>query len=108
MKVTQNRLDLMETEVITIDGVEFNVKDPLTVQFRDFEARRTVTEHRVLQSEVPRPDIISYVEYDTPGFWWFIAAINGVVDSYDMPEQERIKVPRLLDYYDWFREQKGT
>ena len=108
MKVTQNRLDLMETETITVDGVEYEVKDPLSIQFRDFEARRRSTEHKVIQSEVARPDLISFAEYNTVGFWWFIAAINGVVDPLDMPEQELVTVPQLLDYFDWFRDQKGT
>ena len=108
MKVTQNRLDLMTTETITIGGEELDVKDPLSVQFRDFELKRTAAEHMVLQNEVPRPDIISYVEYSTPGYWWFIAAINGVIDPFEMPEQELAKIPRLLDYFDWFRDQKGT
>ena len=84
------------------------VKDPLSIQFRDFEAVRRSTEHRVVQGEVSRPDLISFFEYNTVGFWWFIAAINGVVDPLDMPEQELVLVPQLLDYFDWFREQKGT
>ena len=108
MKVTQNRLDLMSTETITVDGVEYDVKDPLSVQFRDFEQRRTAPEHKVIQSEVPRPDIISLNEYSTVAYWWFVAAINGVVDPYDMPEQELIVMPNTLDYFDWFRGQKGT
>ena len=108
MKVTQNRLDLMSTEIITVSGVEYDVKDPISVQFRDLELRRTAAEHRVLQNEVPRPDIISFLEYNTVGYWWVIAAINGVVDPYEMPEQDLLKVPRLLDYFDWFRGQKGT
>ena len=108
MKVTQNRLDIMATEAITIDGEVFDVKDPISIQFRDFELRRTASEHRVLQSEVSRSDLISFIEYNTVGYWWVIAAINGVVDPYEMPEQDLMKVPRLLDYFDWFREQKGT
>ena len=108
MRVTQNRLDLMTKETVVIDGVFYNVMDPLSVQFRDFGSKRAVFEHTVLQLEVSRPDIVSYVEYNTPGYWWFIAAINGVVDPYEMPEQERVKIPQLLDYFDWFREQKGA
>lgn len=108
MKVTQNRLDLMSTETITIDGVEYAIKDPISVQFRDFELKRTASEHRVKQDEVRRPDIVSYLEYNSAGYWWFVAAINGVIDPYEMPEQDLVKIPRLLDYFDWFREQKGT
>ena len=106
--MTQNRLDLMATETITVGGVEYDIKDPLSVQFRDFELRRRAWEHKVVQSEVPRPDIISFLEYNSVGYWWFIAAISGVVDPYEMPFQELVKVPQLLDYFDWFRQQKGT
>lgn len=108
MKVTQNRLDLMDTETITIGGVKYDVKDPLSVQFRDFELKRTASEHKVLQGEVSRPDIISFLEYNSAGYWWLIAALNGIVDPYEMPEQELVRIARLLDYFDWFRDQKGT
>jgi len=108
MKVTQNRLDLMDTDTVTIDGEEFEIKDPLSISFRDFAPTRTLSEHRVSQDEVPRPDIIAYLEYSTVGYWWFVAAINGIIDPYEMPEQDLIKIPRALDYFDWFREQKGS
>lgn len=98
----------MDTVTVTIDGVEYDMKDPLSVQFRDFELQRTASEHKVIQGEVSRPDIVSYLEYNTPGYWWFVAAINGIVDPYEMPEQELVKIPQLLDYFDWFRAQKGT
>lgn len=108
MKVTQNRLDLMAIETITVGGVGFDVRDPLSVQFRDFETKRTAAEHKVLQNEVPRPDIVSFIEYNSVGYWWFVAAVNGVVDPYEMPEQELVRAPQLLDYFDWFRQQKET
>jgi len=108
VKVTQNRLDLMETVVVTIGGEDFDIKDPISVQFRDFELKRTAAEHSVHQSEVTRPDIVSFLEYGTSGYWWFLAAVSGVVDPYELPEQDLMKIPRLLDYFDWFREQKGT
>ena len=108
MKVTQNRLDLMSTETIMVDGVKYDVKDPLSVQFRDFEQLRMSPEHKVVQGEVSRPDIISLIEYGTVSYWWFVAAINGVIDPFNMPEQELVIIPDTLDYFDWFREQKGT
>lgn len=103
MKVTKNRLDLMDT--VTVDGVQ--EKDPLTLEFRDFELLRSATWHRTIQTELKRPDLISNEEYRTPGFWWFILAVNGIVDPYDLPQSENFRIPQLLDYYDWYRGQKG-
>jgi hypothetical protein len=104
MRVSTDRLDLMDT--VTVDGVQ--EKDPLTVQMRDFDARRNVGQHLAQQDEVPRPYLISDEQYGTDAFWWFILAVNAVVDPYDVPGDERLRVPSLDDYYDWFREQKGT
>jgi hypothetical protein len=108
MKITQNRLDLMDTETVTVDGAEYRVKDPLSLKYRDFELNRRAGEHVVIQSEVRRPDLISYGEYGTVWYWWFIAAMNGVVDPYEMPESNKLRVPHLLDYHDWYRDQKET
>lgn len=108
MKVTKNRLDLMVTEQVVIDGVSYDVKDPLSVQFRDFVMLREASEHRVQQFEVSRPDVVSFAEYGTAGYWWFVAAVAGVVDPYEMPEQELVKIPTTLDYFDWFRAQKAA
>ena len=104
MKITQNRLDLMDTIVVD----EIDEKDPLSVEFRDFDPTRTMSRHRVLQVETSRPDLIAFTEYGSTGYWWFILAVNGVIDPYQLTEADFLKIPSSLDYYDWFREEKGT
>lgn len=106
MKITQNRLDLMDSADVVVDGVTYKVKDPLSLKYRDFEFQRRAGEHAVLQSEIKRPDLIAYVEYDSVGYWWFILAINKIVDPLDLEASERYRVPQLLDYFDWYRDQK--
>lgn len=101
MKVTQNRLDLMTTE--TVNGTQ--EKDPLSINYLDFEQQREAKKHTMLYSEQRRPDIISQDEYQSPGFWWFILAINGVTDPYEVPTDIRLTIPSQLDYFDWFRGQ---
>jgi hypothetical protein len=104
MKVSSSRLDLMDT--VTVDGVQ--EKDPLTMRFDEFELQRVASRHTVQQSEVNRPDLISGVEYGAVHFWWFILETNGVVDPWEIPEDVRLTVPQILDYYDWFRQQKES
>ncbi len=104
MKVTQNRLDLMDT--VTIDDIV--EKDPLTMNMRDFTTVREILQHRVIQSEVPRPDLMAFLAYNSVGLWWFLLSVNGVIDPYSTPESTLLTVPSLLDYFDWYREQRGT
>jgi len=104
MKVSSNRLDLMDT--VTVDGIQ--EKDPLTMQVRDFVARRQVGQHVAHQVARNRPFLISIDEYNSAGYWWFILAINNIVDPYEVPQNVKLKIPSIDDYYDWFRDQKGT
>lgn len=102
MKVTENRLDLMDT--VTVDGVQ--EKDPLTMRYREIDPQREVRRHEVLLGEVSRPDMISLLEYQSSGFWWFILAFNGVIDPYDVSVETQLTITDMLDYYAWFRQQK--
>jgi hypothetical protein len=107
MKITQNRLDLMDDAEVTVDGETYVVKDPLSIKYRDFEFKRRAGEHIVLQSEVTRPDLVAYTEYASVGYWWFILAVNKVVDPLSLEASERYRVPPLLDYFDWYTDQKA-
>jgi len=104
MKVSTNRLDLMDT--VTIDGVQ--EKDPLTMQVRDFVARRHSRQHIAHQTVRSRPYLTSIEEYSSVGYWWFILEINNIDDPYEVPQDVKLTIPSLDDYYDWFRDQKGT
>ncbi len=103
MRITLDRTELMDT--VTVDGVR--EKDPLSVNFREVELKRPASQHRVSQDEIPRPFLIAYREMGSAGYWWFVAAINNVVDPWEMPEGQKMKIPSDLDYSDWYRQEKG-
>jgi alpha-L-fucosidase len=104
MKVSTNRLDIMDTE--TVDGVQ--EKDPMTLNFDEFKLTRQASRHYVKQYEVNRPDLISFDEYGTTYLWWFIMQVNGIIDPWTIAEDTVLTIPNLLDYYDWFRSQKES
>ena len=103
MKVTQSRMDLMET--VTVDSIK--EKDPLSLNFRGFEAVRRSNRVQVQQVHVERPYLLAYSVYGLVGYWWFLCNVAGVVDPYAMPEGDLIVAPNVLDYYDWYRDQKA-
>jgi len=104
MKLTTNRLNLMD--VVTVDGVQ--ERDPLTLNYRDFEPIRAMGTHEVTTDEVNRAYLVAYQEYSSVNLWWFVLAVNGVVDPWALSMTEYLQVPNLLDYYDWYRSQSGA
>ena len=43
-----------------------------------------------------RPDLISNVFYDTPGYWWYIMQANGITDPFEqLNPGEPINIPNL-------------
>jgi hypothetical protein len=103
MRVTQNRLDLMTIE--TLDDIK--EKDPLSVNFRDFETVRKTNRIQVAQVNVSRPYMMAYSVYGSVLYWWFICEVAGTIDPYGMIEGDMLVAPNVLDYYDWYRAQKA-
>jgi hypothetical protein len=89
---------------VTVNGVQ--EKDPLSMSYRDLVLKREPTRHQTLTGQEKRPDLIANVQYQSPGFWWFILGVNGIIDPYDVPDEFMLTIPDMLDYYDWFRDQK--
>ncbi len=43
-----------------------------------------------------RPDLISNIFYDTPGYWWYIMAYNGITDPFEqLNPGDDIFIPEL-------------
>ena len=41
-----------------------------------------------------RPDLISNLFYDTPGYWWLLMQVNNVIDPFDgFNVGDQIKIP---------------
>ncbi len=101
MKITTNRYELMDD--VVVDSVA--EKDPLSSPIQKFSPTRGVTYHKVMGEEVSRPDLIAFREYGSVKLWWFILAVNGIVDPLDVTIGTSLEIPSILDYYDFVREQ---
>jgi len=43
-----------------------------------------------------RPDLISNIFYDTPGYWWYLMLVNGAEDPFEMMKAgDRILIPKI-------------
>lgn len=43
-----------------------------------------------------RPDLISYLFYNTPGYWWLLMLVNNVSDPFEgFSVGDRILIPRI-------------
>lgn len=43
-----------------------------------------------------RPDLISNLFYDTPGYWWILMQVNNVIDPFDgFNVGDQIRIPIL-------------
>ena len=43
-----------------------------------------------------RPDLISNIFYDTPGYWWYIMQFNGITDPFEqLNAGDEINIPEL-------------
>ena len=43
-----------------------------------------------------RPDLISNIFYDTPGYWWYVMQYNGITDPFEeLKAGKQISIPEL-------------
>jgi hypothetical protein len=43
-----------------------------------------------------RPDLISNIFYDTPGYWWYVMQYNGIVDPFEqLNPGDTLDIPEL-------------
>jgi len=43
-----------------------------------------------------RPDLISNIFYDTPGYWWYVMQYNGITDPFEqLNPGDDIDIPEL-------------
>lgn len=54
---------------------------------------RSYTEHQVSQDERGAPDLISYREYGSTDFWWYIMAYNGIARYKEIVEGLVLRIP---------------
>ena len=60
--------------------------------------------YRVDESDIMRPDMISYKNYGTVRYWWLLMFINEIEDSFnDLYVGQLLTIPNLLDVYDFYK-----
>ncbi len=43
-----------------------------------------------------RPDLISNIFYDTPGYWWYVMQYNGITDPFEqLKSGDTLNIPEL-------------
>jgi hypothetical protein len=93
-----NRLDFYP--VVSVDGV--SEVDQIGGNLPKFATVRPVSYYRVAQEDLMRPDLISQKAYGTVSFWWAICLVNDLSNPLtDLVEGQLLKVPNLLDLYDF-------
>jgi len=81
--------------------------DFLTNSLSDFVINYEPAYYSLQESDLLRPDAISYKFYKTSAYWWLICYINEVKDIFnDLYVGKLMIIPNVLDVYDFFKRYK--
>ncbi len=76
----------------------FAEKDLITNNIADFDFKRPMRFHTVTASEIGRPDMISFKNYNQVNLWWIIGKVNGVEDFFnDLQVGQVLRIPARAD-----------
>ena len=89
-------------EIAVVDGKP--ELDFLSGTLSGFLITRPVTYHTVKEHEVTRPEVIAFMKYGEERYWWFIATVNNIYDpKKELINGKVIKIPDILDIYDYYK-----
>ena len=95
-----NRMKFYNT--VLVDGVE--EIDVLHHNLSKFAPKYKMAKHRVEETELQRPDLISYKYYGTVQYWWIICVVNDIGDPFvDIDVGDLLDIPNILDIYDFYK-----
>jgi len=82
------------------DGID--EYDYLYNNLSQFEMNYSISYYRIEQSDLMRPDLISYKIYGTITYWWLIMMINKIENPLrDMEVGTLLQIPNILDIYEF-------
>jgi Base plate wedge protein 53 len=91
-----NRTDFFN--IITVNGNK--EYDYLYNSLSGFVMNYPISYYQITESDVMRPDLISYKIYGTVDYWWLILFVNDIQDPLnDIKSGTIIKIPSILDIY---------
>jgi hypothetical protein len=89
-------------QIATVDGVQ--ELDFLNNNLNKFVMNYPASYYRVSESDLMRPDMISYNNYKTVNYWWIICLVNDIYDPFnDFKVGQLITIPSVLDIYDFVK-----
>ena len=96
--MTSKRQDLYKKEKVNTHKEVDMLKTKLP-----FMKIKNYTTFTVPQYCLSRPDLISYINYDTVDFWWLIMQYNGIIDPHsEICIGTVLKIPSLSEYYQFY------
>ena len=91
--------------IVTVDGVE--ELDYLDRALGSFALTHTPTYYRVDETDIARPDMISYVNYKTTQYWWIICLVNKIQNPFtDIAVGDILTIPYISDIYTFYKQYK--
>lgn len=87
---------------VTIDDIE--ELDFLDNNLTTMDMTRTITYYRVDDVDKQAPDNIAYKSYKNERLWWVVCLVNNLYNcSVDIVVGNLLKIPNILDVYDFYR-----
>ncbi len=81
----------------------FDIYDPLTLNWNNFNFRGDEDEIMLSPYQIQRPDLFSYALYGTVIYQDIIFNINGYADILNLPAKTQLKIPHLEDLKEFIR-----
>jgi len=73
----------------------------------NFVMTHTPTYYRTDEHDVARPDLISFENYGTVGYWWIICLVNKIQNPFTgIPVGTILTIPHLSDIYVFYKKYK--
>lgn len=87
---------------VIVNGIE--EPDYLNRALGSFVMNHTPTYYRVDESDVSRPDLISYTNYRTVAYWWIICLVNKIQNPLtEIEAGDILTIPHLSDIYIFYK-----
>ena len=81
--------------------------DHLNNSLSRFVMNYPVQYYRVTADDVMRADLISYKVYQSVNYWWLICFVNKIQNPLtDISIGDLLKIPNILDIYDFYKRYK--
>lgn len=95
-----NRLNFYNT--VVVDNV--SELDYLHNNLTKFTMDYPINYYVVKESDLMRPDLISYKNYNTVSYWWLIMMVNGIGEIFaDLKAGTILQLPNILDIYSFYK-----